>query len=36
MLEMETVPALSWDWVGRDRPTRQGREGLGPGYPGSL
>lgn len=25
MLEMETVPALCWDWVGRDRPTGQGR-----------
>lgn len=33
MLAMETVPALSWDWVGRDRPTRQGREGAGSWVP---
>lgn len=29
MLEMATVPALSWDWVGRDRSTGAGQEGGG-------
>lgn len=29
MLDMETVPALSWDWVGQDRPTGAGQEGGG-------
>lgn len=29
MLEMATVPALSWDWVGQNRPTGAGHEGGG-------
>lgn len=33
MLEMETVPALSWDWVGQDRPTGTGQGGAGPWVP---
>ena len=33
MLEIETVPALSWDWVGRERPTGAGQGGAGSWVP---
>lgn len=29
LLEIETGPALSWDWVVQDRPTGAGQEGGG-------
>ena len=33
MLEIETVPALSWDWVRWERPTGAGQGGTGSWVP---